>query len=346
MGRKNKKYSKSLHQQAYEKLAAMQAFGESKKAAIAAGTDKDRIFSYGTYKTYWKHIKYFLKWVEQTHPECTTLKSARKYVNEWLTFRASHTTTNGERISAWTIHTETAALNKLYGITKNDPERFIPPARKREDVRRSRLKTRRDQHFSITNNNELIRFCRGTGCRRNVLERLEGRDLWTRDQMEAEVVALRDKEKLSDHERLHLTALHTALQTFPDQDYFLHHRKDKNGRYRFAPIVGPDKEMILDRMRRTGKNEKVWLHVHTCADIHGYRADYAKFVYRLYARPIDEIPYDRVNRGTGARYQSDVYVCQRDEAGRHLDREAMTKASRALGHNRVSVVAESYLHGL
>ena len=33
MGRKNKAYSKTLHQQAYDKLTSMQAFGESKKEA-------------------------------------------------------------------------------------------------------------------------------------------------------------------------------------------------------------------------------------------------------------------------------------------------------------------------
>jgi hypothetical protein len=65
MGRKDKKYSKTLHQQAYERLTGMQAFGESKKDAMASGTAKDKIFSHSTYKTYWKHTKYFLKWVEQ-----------------------------------------------------------------------------------------------------------------------------------------------------------------------------------------------------------------------------------------------------------------------------------------
>ena len=84
MGRKNKSYYKDLHQQAYDVFNAMLSFGESKKKAVEEETDKKKIFSFNTYKTYWKHTKYFIKWVQQTHPECTTLKSARKYVNEWL----------------------------------------------------------------------------------------------------------------------------------------------------------------------------------------------------------------------------------------------------------------------
>ena len=45
MGRRNKAYYKDLHQQAYDKLVGMQAFGESKRAAVAAGMDKEKIFS-------------------------------------------------------------------------------------------------------------------------------------------------------------------------------------------------------------------------------------------------------------------------------------------------------------
>ena len=44
MGRKNKAYSKTLHQQAYDKLTSMQSFGESKKEAMKNGTDKEKYF--------------------------------------------------------------------------------------------------------------------------------------------------------------------------------------------------------------------------------------------------------------------------------------------------------------
>lgn len=48
MGRRNKAYSKDLHQQAYDRLTGMQAFGESKKEAVANGTDKEKIFSFNS----------------------------------------------------------------------------------------------------------------------------------------------------------------------------------------------------------------------------------------------------------------------------------------------------------
>ena len=346
MGRKNKSYSKDLHQQAYDKLTGMQAFGQSKKDAVANGTEKDKIFSYNTYKTYWKHTKYFTKWIQEQHPECTTLKAARKHVNEWLQSRVDQVNDKGQHLSAWTIQTEAAALNKLYQIDKADPDRFQPPKRNRHEIKRSRVATVRDSHFSVTNNDELIRFCRGTGCRRNVLERLEGRDLWSRDVMESELsMLLKNKNKTAKEEK-HMAALQDALKTFPDQDMFIHHRKDKNGRYRFAPIIGPDKDKIIARMRNTGYTEKVWLHVNGNADIHGYRAEYATAMYKKYARDIKDIPYDRVNKGTGRRFQGDVYTCRKDESGKKLDKAAMLLCSKALGHNRISVVADNYIRGL
>ena len=43
MGRRNKAYVKDLHQQAYDRLTGMQAFGQSKTEAMANGTEKDKI---------------------------------------------------------------------------------------------------------------------------------------------------------------------------------------------------------------------------------------------------------------------------------------------------------------
>ena len=47
----------------------MQAFGESKKEAAAHGEEKDKIYSFNTYKSYWKHTKYFIKYIKEKHPE-------------------------------------------------------------------------------------------------------------------------------------------------------------------------------------------------------------------------------------------------------------------------------------
>lgn len=340
MGRKNKSYYKDLHQQAYDRLNGMQAFGESKKEAIANGTDRGKIFSFNTYQTYWKHTKYFLKYIKETHPECTTLKSAKKYVNEWLQLRTD------QGLSAWTIQTEAKALSKLYGIQPDDDGYFKPPKRNREDIKRSRGDRVRDRHFSEENNDELVKFCKGTGLRRSELMELRGKDLVTRAQIEDEIARLNalpaGERSAAADKRLEMLQ---DTRLF-DEEYFTHVRNGKGGRERLSPIIGQFAGQIIGRIRGTPAEEKVWQYVNTNADIHGYRAEYATAIYKTHARPIQDIPYDRVHRGTGRRYQSEVYTCRKDEAGKKLDKAAMLVCSKALGHNRISVVADNYIRGL
>lgn len=340
MGRRNKAYSKDLHQQAYDRLTGMQAFGESKKEAVANGTEKEKIFSFNTYKSYWKHTKYFIKYIKENHPECTTLKSAKKYVNEWLQTRVD------QGLSAWTVQLEAKAMGKLYGISPDDENYFKPPKRNREDIKRSRGDRVRDKHFSKTNNDELIKFCKGTGLRRAELGELRGKDLVTREEIEAEIsqIESRPAEELTPADTKRLEMLQDT-RLF-EGDYFTHVRNGKGGRERMSPIIGPNTEQIVERIKSTPAEEKVWQHIHQSADIHGYRAEYATIIYKAKARAIEEIPYDRVNRGTGRKYQSEVYTCRKDEAGRKLDKAAMLVCSKALGHNRIEVVANNYIRGL
>ena len=340
MGRKNKSYYKDLHQQAYDRLNGMQAFGESKKEAVANGTDRGKIFSFNTYQTYWKHTKYFLKYIKEVHPECTTLKSAKKYVNEWLQLRTD------QGLSAWTIQTEAKALSKLYGIQPDDEGYFKPPKRNREDIKRSRGDRVRDRHFSEENNDELVKFCKGTGLRRSELMELRGKDLVTRAQIEDEIARLNalpaGERSAAADKRLEMLQ---DTRLF-DEEYFTHVRNGKGGRERLSPIIGRFAGQIIGRIRETPAEEKVWQYVNTNADIHGYRAEYATTIYKAHARPIQDIQYDRVHRGTGRRYKSDVYTCRKDEAGKKLDKAAMLVCSKALGHNRISVVADNYIRGL
>lgn len=340
MGRRNKEYSKTLHQQAYDRLTGMQAFGESKREAKDNGTDREKIFSFNTYKAYWKHTKYFIQYIKENHPDCTTLKSAKKYVNEWLQVRAD------QGLSAWTVQLEAKAMGKLYGISPDDEKYFQPPKRNRADIKRSRGDAVRDRHFSTTNNDELIKFCKGTGLRRGELSELRGGELRTKAQIEQEIkqIEATPGKDRTDEETRRLGVLKDT-RLF-DSEYYVFVRNGKGGRERLSPIVGKNVEQIVERIKSTPEGEKVWRHVHKCADIHSYRAQYATDIYRAHARPIEKIPYDKVNKGTGKRYQSEVYSCRKDEAGKKLDKAAMLVCSKALGHNRIAVVADNYIRGL
>ena len=341
MGRRNKAYSKDMHQQAYDKLTGMHAFGDSKKDDKAYDREHEtdivsgKIYSFNTHKTYWKHIKYFIKWVQEKYPKCRTLKKAKKFVSEWLQTRVD------QGLSAWTIQTEEAALNKLFQIKKDDPERFQPPQRRKKDIVRSRGTKVRDAHFSETKNQELVHFCKGCGFRRGVLERLKGSDLYDRKSVE---VAL-DKAK-AENDQIMIKACADALRTFPDKEYFILHRKDKGGKTRISPIVGPNIEKIVDRMRNTKPDELVWKYVPSACDVHGYRADYATMLYNQYARPIESLNFRTKIRCADGKYRSEMYACRGDEKGKKLDRKALRVISIALGHNREDTAIANYIQNL
>jgi integrase len=103
----------------------------------------------------------------------------------------------------------------------------------------------------------------------------------------------------------------------------------KGGRFRIITICG-DVELVVRKMQAAGTG-KAWKKIPQNADIHSYRADYASRIYLKYARPIEEIP------------RKERYICRKDKAGIVYDKIAMLEASKALGHNRISVVGEHYL---
>lgn len=347
IGRRNKEYFKDMHQQAYDRLVGMQAFGDSKvedkkydrehETDIVAG----KIYSYSSYKTYWKHIKYFIKWVGEEYPDCKTLKKAEKYVPEWLQNRVEQVDKDGKHLSAWTIQTEAAALNKLYGIKTDDPNRFQPPPRRKEDIVRSRGTKERDKHFSEKKNEELVNFCKGCGFRRGVLEKLKGDDLY--DKSRIEIVL--EKARV-DGDQPMVKACTDALKVFPDKEYFILHRNDKGGKTRISPIVGPHEDKIVERMKNTRPNELVWRYVSSNCDVHGYRSDYATYLYKEYARPIENLKFSRKIKCADGKYRSEIYVCRGDEKGKKLDRQAIGVISIALGHNREDTAISNYIRNL
>lgn len=337
MGHRKNAKTRDLNQQAYDRWNKMLAFGHSKRADRNNDPEfvANRIYSYSTYQTYKKHTKYFLRWIRENHPEVRKLTQAKKYVAEWLQLRTD------EGLSAWTIQTEAAALNKLYGIRVDDPKRFQPLKRRKEDIVRSRGTKVRDIHFSEAKNEELVNFCKGCGFRRNVLEKLRGSDLMDRAQVSATYTAAQEKGDTAM-----VKACKDALQTFPDQDYYIIHRKDKGGKTRISPIVGPHKAKIVERMKNTAPDERVWQYVNKNCDVHSYRADYATYLYKLYARPIEELHYDRKILCADGKYRSEIYICRGDERGKRLDRRAVGVISIALGHNREDTAITNYIRNL
>ena len=140
-----------LHQQLKEMFEAGK--GRSKHADKQAGETAGRIYTDSTFYTYKRQCGYFVTWLEKHHPEVHTIRKAKKYVKEYLEAREA----TGQ-YSAYTMQLSAKALGKLYNIQPQDKEYWTPPVRHRADIKRSRTQTEYDKHFSVTNNDSLIRF--------------------------------------------------------------------------------------------------------------------------------------------------------------------------------------------
>jgi hypothetical protein len=111
----------------------------------------------------------------------------------------------------------------------------------------------------------------------------------------------------------------------------------KGGRPRTVPIIGTPEQIqaVVNRCNAAGSG-LVWERgtIPQRTDIHSYRSDYATAYYKQVARPVDQLS------------GRELYHCRGDQYGLVFDRDAMLEVSRALGHNRVSVIASHYLREL
>ncbi len=115
-----------------------------------------------------------------------------------------------------------------------------------------------------------------------------------------------------------------------DGNFYIHVEGGKGGKNRDVYILGQD-EQVINKIQNTNDDDKVWGRVHNGADIHSYRADYATSLYEELARDVDTL--DRSER----------YDCRKDLEGTSWDKKAMLEVSQNLGHNRIDVIAQSYL---
>ena len=295
------------------------AIGQSKKDDRDAFRDGDKsrdpsqkIYSYETKHTYLKQTIAGAKWIKANCENIRTLDDVRAHLGDY--FAAKN--------DAWSASTRTtvvSAFAKLYGITAPElREELGLPERERsyKDVTRSRSDAARDYGFSEEKNSDLIDFARSTGLRRSELETVRGSDLREKSNGDFEIYV-----------------------------------KGKGGRERYAPVIGDaDRVARVVEMCRAADKGKVFERVHSHADIHSYRRDYATEIYESRARSFADCKADpfynqehRNSDGSRGGYDRDSVYHFRDGSGGWLDKKAMRAASEALGHSRISVVGEHYI---
>lgn len=201
--------------------------------------------------------------------------------------------------SAYTMSTVMCGLAKAFDMRTTDID-YKLPQRHRADIVRSRGAAERDKHFNPISNQELITFCEATGLRRREVAAIKGTSLHQRGTI-----------------------------------CYLIVENGKGGKRREVPIIGDLKQQrAVIKMCEIAGQGKVFPKVHSCADIHHYRGNYAQNLYRMLARPIEQVP------------RAERYYCRGDMKGMVFDKRAMLAVSECLGHNRIDVIANNYLYGL
>lgn len=107
----------------------------------------------------------------------------------------------------------------------------------------------------------------------------------------------------------------------------------KGGKARIVEICGTSEgetKMIVEWIQ--SRNGKLFPKLNTNYDNHYYRAVYAQRLYDRYKREEKDIP------------AKERYIMRKDRAGEVYDKSAMKVVSENLGHNRISVIAQSYLY--
>lgn len=251
MSYKNKK---SLILQIKENLDSKLAIGQSKHAAKRAGTFKEHIYSWGTYKTYLQQCCTFAKWCKAQarvlgNKQPRTLQDCREYIKSYM----EHVQDN---YSTYTAKLILSALCKLYN---EYPAQGLPfglktlEKRNRANITRSRQERAGDRHVSQSNNADIITFCKCSGLRRSELAQIRGADL--------------------------------------NGNTLTVYRATKGGRARLVELCGDAEELATVRkLAAAAEQNKIFSHVHSNLDVHALRAEYAKRIYTQYARPADQIP--------------------------------------------------------
>lgn len=265
---------------------------------------KDGIYSLNTSKMYNRECQKFADYVIQQHGNAKlSVEESRDYATEYL----KNGIENG--MSPYTLQMQRSALAKLYGCTGNDIC-DLPP-RHRAEITRSRNHTVVSGKTGKIIKNQSV--CAGRFSEKN----------------HAEIVAFCRSTGLRRSELESLTGDQLEITEDGDAYIHLHGYQCKGGRPRVVPVIG-DISNAITLCQNAGRN-KVFPRVPQAMDVHSYRSEYAVAIYNQYARPLDELE------------RKEKYYCRAELKGTVYDRAAMLEASKALGHNRISIIAEHYL---
>lgn len=276
----------------------------SKGLKTPFGVATDGIHSIKTYDVYKGHCERFATWCIENKGvnKYAKLESIKQYASEYLKEREE------KGLSLYSLKAERAALGKLYG--EQIPYKF-EKKRTYKDVTRSRGQAKRDAHFSEEKNAPLVALCRGTGGRREDIEKL------TKDNF------FYDK----------------------NGNMFVEFKQSKGGRDRIAPVLKNYQEQIKELLSTKEPKQLLFDKVHNGCDVHGYRREYAQELYKNVCdnKELQEAYSKQYAPRNEQNIKGNYYIAHDKERPFKGLRDNIYIVSEALGHNRLDVSVNHYL---
>lgn len=265
----------------------------------------ENIYSYGTADKYIQVLYQYNQYlIDMGVNKYTTLSKTEEYAKRYLLERLE------KDCSIYTIKAERSALGKIYGKIID----IELPARKTQDITRSREEVANDKHFSREHNADIITIATATGTRRSDLSKIRANDFFYRT---------------SDNGKQYM---------------LVQISRSKGGRDRIA-LVRPDMQKEVERIvkdRIENHQEKICAKVHSAFDVHSCRREYAKGLYKQLADD-KEFTKDILQfySARNENVKSDTYISRKTKEV--FERDCVYLVSQGLGHNRLDVTVNHYL---
>lgn len=305
------------------KLGQMAKFGQSKHKAKKVEREKylqqngnlkgfnptkvEGIYSIQTMESYRSAAETFAHWLAEN----TTVKNAsqikKEHCERYLKWRNTY-------CSAWTVSLDMAMINKLhdFGLTKKSLDLR---ERCQSDIKRSRYDCRNDRYIDRERYAQQIDFARGCGCRSQSILRVTANDIEWKNGRAVGV-----------------------------------HLIEKGGRERTAPILNEYKDRIGQIAENALENDPtgtspLFTETSKYLDIHSFRSDYAAKLFhqleneRAMRKPLFDGDFDPerlINLRGSDKSDDPIY--------RGHSRSIVAIVSNSLGHSRLRVVFDHYMH--
>ena len=224
-----------------QKRSVAKAEARGRGESLFAFSD-GKMHSFETRTNYQKIVMRFIDWCRDTQ-HVRDLEKIIEQGDELLSLYLLERI--DEKYSAWTLQTERSAL-RLFFQDRTAADSVELPQRRRENITRSRLDTKRDRHINLDNWQHVIWFCLACGLRREELRDLSVRDVSVRPS---------------------------------DQHLMVVVVNGKGGKRREVPVFPGREQAVLSQVVGKEPDAHVFTRVSSLLDIHSYRRQFAQELY-------------------------------------------------------------------